>query len=62
MNDKLKELYLTELLKYLENVKREIEADGMIATLDEAIGRLKITIAHELPPEVINEQEQNEQN
>jgi hypothetical protein len=55
MDTKLKELYLSELLKYMQNVKKEIEADGMIATLDEAINRLKVIMIDELPPEVINE-------
>lgn len=44
MNQELKELYLNGILTYLTNVKKEIEAEGLIPTIDEAITRVKILL------------------
>jgi hypothetical protein len=47
MEKQLRELYLNGLLTYLTNVKAEIEKDGLIPTIDEAIIRVK-ALKHDL--------------
>lgn len=39
---------LKELKTYLKNIKEEIEKDGMIATIDEAIARLDETMKKDI--------------
>lgn len=44
MYKKLEDVFLPPLLDYMKNSKKEIEADGLIATADEMIERLEFII------------------
>ncbi len=41
MDNKFKEMTTEIVIEFLKNMKKEIEADGLIPTIDEAIIRLE---------------------